>query len=151
MCLSVFPPGRRRSQWKRRNHCNGGKHEGVTLLPLTSPENASLSCKESRLIPSFSPPNPTHHVSHLDWRPLGQKRGRGGGLSLRVGSQTGDRGLNWEKKFNHNSVALAALAQRHSFFSVSLRTHHVSPQRLTKAAGECIWSWGEIGSHHRKV
>ncbi len=77
--VSVCPPGRRRNPWKRRNHCNGGKHEGVALFPLTSPESASLSSEESRLIPSFSPPNPTHHVSHLDWRPLGRNEGEGVG------------------------------------------------------------------------
>lgn len=72
--------GPRRSPWKRRNHCNRGNHEGVTLLPLTSPQNASLSCEESRLIPSFTPPpNPAHHVSHLDWRPLGFNQNEGEG------------------------------------------------------------------------
>lgn len=75
--LCFFPSGRRRNQWKRRNHCNGGNHKGVALLASTSLENASLSCEESRLIPSFSPLSPTHHVSHLDWRPLGQRRERG--------------------------------------------------------------------------
>lgn len=71
ICESVF-------QARRGTHGGGGTTvtEGTTRVshckPLTSPENASLSCEESRLTPSFSPPNPTHHVSHLDWRPLGQ-------------------------------------------------------------------------------
>lgn len=30
-CLLSLPPGQRRNRWKKRNHCNGGRHEGVAL------------------------------------------------------------------------------------------------------------------------
>lgn len=98
ICLYIFPPGQRRSRWRRRNHCNRGKHEGVTLLPLTSPEKASLSCEESRLNPSFSPPNPTQHVSHLDRRLLGQKGRERGSAQPQRREPSGDGGLNWGGK-----------------------------------------------------
>lgn len=52
-------------------------NEGVTLLLLTSPENASLSCEESRLIPSFSPLTPLTTSVTLIGGPSAKMRERG--------------------------------------------------------------------------
>lgn len=87
------------------------------------------------------PPNPTHHVSHLDWRPLGQKRGRGGGLSLRVGSQSGDRGLNWKKKLNITALLGGARSETLIFFLSVFAPQRwpTAANQVTKAAGGRVW------------
>lgn len=101
-------------------------------------------------------PNPTHHVSHLDWRLLGQTRGRGGWAQPQSREPIRRRRteLGKKKKFKHTGAAWRrSLRDTHSF-SVSRRNPHVSPPRLT------MWprQWrvylefgGEIRSRHREV